>query len=88
MVALTLSVTFDLYDPNFGSSTTNLKDLKIADASSPFAGWTVEQLLLEANKVLGGMSSTYSASQLNDAVAKVNENFVDGTFVGTFLTCP
>lgn len=88
VVALTLSVTFDLYDLNFGTSLTNLKDLKIADPSSPFVGWTVQQLLVEANKVLGGQSSSYTASQLNDAVSKVNENFVDGTFVGTFLTCP
>jgi hypothetical protein len=86
VVALTLSVNFDLADPNFGASNVNLKDLKVI--SGPFAGKTVAQVLAEANKVLGGSASTYTAAQVNEAVSAINENFVDGTQVGDYLAQP
>jgi len=86
VVALSLSVGFDLYDPNFGASSTNLKDLVVA--SGTFAGITVEQVLAEANTIIGGGWSSYSASQINDAVSAINENFVDGTAVGSYLVNP
>ena len=86
VVALTLSVTFDSYDPNFGSSSYNLKDLIIQ--SGTFQGWTVQQLLDEANQALGGCSSSYSRSSLNDAVDNVNNSYVDGNASGSFLGCP
>lgn len=80
VVALSLSAGFDLYDADFGASSVNLKDLVFA--TGPFAGKTVEYLLAEANRVLGGGAiGSYSISVLNDAVASVNENFVDGTTV-------
>jgi hypothetical protein len=86
VVALTLSVTFDVIDPNFSSASTNLRDLIIA--TGPFAGWTVSQVLAEANKKLGGCSSPYSFSQLNDAVTRINENFDNGATDNHFLVCP
>lgn len=52
-----------------------------------FAGWTVMQLLNEVNQILGGCNSNYTFSQLNTAVTSVNENFDNGTIVGSFLTC-
>lgn len=51
------------------------------------AGWTVMQLLNEVNQKLGGCNSNYTFSQLNTAVTSVNENFDNGTIVGSFLTC-
>ena len=86
IVALTLSVTFDQCDPNFGSSNTALGDLVIA--SGTFQGWTVSQLLTEANAVYGGCPSAYSAAQINSALSSINQNFVDGTMAGNFLDCP
>lgn len=80
VVALSLSVGFDLYDPDFGASSVNLKDLVFA--SGVFEGQTVEYLLEEANRVLGGgVIGGYSIGELNDAVASINENFVDGQIV-------
>lgn len=86
VIAATLSVVFDQYDPNFSASTTRLADLVVA--SGTFAGWTVQQLLNEANKKLGGCTSPYSFSQLNTALTNVNENFVGGTVAGNYLICP
>ena len=85
-VALTLSVGFDYCDPNFGASLNNLADLTVA--VGPFAGWTVADVLTEANLVLGGCASNYSASELNEALTGINENFVNGTVVGSYLNCP
>lgn len=77
-VALTLNVYFDYYDPGFSVSTTNLKDLVVADATSTCYGMTVERVLFEANQVLAGMPTQFTAREINDCVAAINENFVDG----------
>ncbi len=76
ILALTLSVGFDRANPDFGKSPALLGNQKITTGT--FKGWTVQQLLAEANRVLGGMSSAYSPSVLNDAISKCNEAFVDG----------
>ena len=75
LVALTLSVGFDLNDADFGTGGL------LADAvlnNGTFEGWMVQQLLDEANQFIGGCGSTYTAQQLGGALAMVNENFVDG----------
>ncbi len=84
LVALTLSVGFDNNDPDFGSG-----DL-LANAvinNGTFNGWTVQELLDEANNFIGGCPSSYTASQLNSALTMVNENFVDGTTNNGNLDC-
>lgn len=86
LVALTLSVGFDGYDANFGSSASSLGSQIIN--SGTFAGWSVQDLLDEANKKLGGCASAYSASQLNNALSSINQNYVDGTTDNGFLSCP
>lgn len=86
VTALSLSVGFDNYDSNFGTSSANLKDLVIL--SGTFAGWTVQQLLDEANQTIGGCASNYSFSALNNAVSSVNQNYVGGNTTGSFLGCP
>lgn len=86
VVALSLSVGFDAYDANFGSSSSGL-GAQIINAGT-FAGWSVQQLLTEANRVLGGCASIYSASTINNAVSSINENYVDGTTNKGFLRCP
>lgn len=95
VLALSLSVGFDLYDANFGGSDKNLKDLILKSGSykcknnddkeetftiaAAFNGWTVGKLLEEANKALGGCPSSYSIGNLNSALDAVNNAFVDGT---------
>lgn len=86
LVTLTLSVQFDLYDSNFSSSSVALRDLVIA--SGPFKGKTIGALLVEANNLLGGCPSAYTATQISDALTSINENFDDGTKNGGFVVCP
>lgn len=86
VTALTLTVGFDNYDPNFGSSSTLLQDLIIN--SGTFQGWTVGQVLQEANNKIGGCGSSYSYSQLNNIISNINQNYVDGNSNGGLLDCP
>jgi len=85
VTALSLSVGFDAADPAFSSSATPLASLVVADPASPCANMTVQQVLDEANLVLAGLPSMLTPSQANDCVSKINENFVDGVFLGPFL---
>jgi|GEM_PF-2404690 len=59
--------------------------------SGPFEGWTVDQIWVLANTVLGGNTSALpygtTISQLSDAVAAINEGFVDGAGGDGYL-CP
>ncbi|MBA3704470.1 MAG: hypothetical protein H0W84_00790 [Bacteroidetes bacterium] len=86
IVALSLSVRFDAYDPAFGGSSVALGDLIIV--SGTFAGMSVNAVLAEANKVLGGCISIYTLSDMVEVISSINQNFVDGTINGGFLQCP
>ncbi len=81
IVALTLSVNFDLNDPNFSFGTGLLGDLVFSDMTG-FEGMTVAEVLAEANKVLAGLSSGYSIKDLHGIISDVNESFVDGYVSG------
>ena len=85
IVALTLSLQFDLCDPAFGQSDTWLGDLVVCTEGSPFFGWTVSDVLEEANQALGGCSSSFTLAELNAALAAINGTFVPGQPVGSFL---
>jgi uncharacterized repeat protein (TIGR01451 family) len=86
VLALTISVKLDSAIDDFGSSEKNLGHLLIKEGT--FQGWTVAEVLAEANKILGGCKSEYSPSQINDIIGKINENFVDGKTNKGFLSCP
>jgi len=86
IVALTLSVGFDMADPSFGEADIHLGDMIIG--SGAFEGWTVSDFLAEANIVLGGGSSNYSVQQVLETAAAINENYVDGKTDKGFLDCP
>ena len=86
VVALSLSVGFDDYDPGFGQEGIGRGDMKIG--SGAFAGWTVRNFLAEANKVLGGCDATYTPQQIEDTIDKINKNYDDGTVNLGFLVCP
>ncbi len=75
VVALALSIGFDKNDPDFGDAEGNLGDLVIDGGG--FDGWTVAQVLEEANKVLGG-GGDHSPSEMTDILSMINEYFVDG----------
>jgi hypothetical protein len=86
LVALSLSVRFDMMDPNFGAAGTNLGDMIIG--SGAFANWTVFNFLTEANKVIGGTSTAYTVQQVLSTATAINENYVDGKMNGGYLNCP
>lgn len=83
VVALKLSVTFDAHDPDFGEANSALADAVVT--TGDFAGWTVAQVLAEAEKVLGGCESEYEPSELTEVLEKINEAFTDGTTDSGFL---
>jgi hypothetical protein len=86
VLALTLSVGFDLYDEEFGASTTLLGDATIADMASPFYGMTVQAVLTLGQEYLStGYADGYLVSQLNEAISKINESYVDGFKVTDFI---
>lgn len=85
VVALTLNVGFDLCDPAFAESSTNLADLEVIDTNSECYGMTVQEVLDLANAILGGCSNALTPSQINDCVSKINENYVDGDTDNGFL---
>ena len=77
MVALKLSVGFDNYDKEFGKADGYLKFLIIADGFG-FDGMDIKEIIKEADILLGGGKSSYSPSQMNEILTKINEYFVDG----------
>jgi len=86
VVALGLSLGFDAADGDFGSAASELGGLALVDG--PYAGWTVNEVYAHANDVVGGCAATDEASDVNDAVASINENFVDGSDDTGALECP
>jgi len=86
VVALTLNLRFDEVNPSFSSSSTWLGNLIVI--SGTFTGWTVSQVLAEANNVLGGVASSYSADQMNEIVDAINNNYDNGTVNLGLLGCP
>jgi len=84
VVALTLSVGFDLADASFSSADVQLKDALITNGT--FAGKSVAFVLTQANLALGGCTSQYSVDQLNSIVTAINESYETGK-TGDLLTC-
>jgi hypothetical protein len=85
-LALALNIMFDMADSSFGNSPMHLKDLCVA--YGPFAGWTVQQVFDEANRILGGCNSNYNIYVITYVVGRINMNFENGNQVGNYLkTC-
>jgi hypothetical protein len=85
LLALTLSVGFDVNDPNFSASSTGLGSLTIA--SGTFAGMTIADFLQLGNNILGGCSSQYTPSQVNEAAEALNLNFHEGNTDNGYVNC-
>ena len=86
IVALTLSIYFDHYLPDFGGADYLLCDLVVC--SGVFKGESVSRVLQVANDVIGGCSTAYTIDQIYTVISNINENFVDGEVDNGFLCCP
>ncbi|MFM8431397.1 MAG: T9SS type A sorting domain-containing protein, partial [Bacteroidota bacterium] len=91
LVAATLNVNMDSAIVNFAPATGTLGNLVIA--SGLFGGWTINQLIAEANRAIGGCGSVYGFSDLNIALDLFNNNYNNGEFFSTtvnrcYLSCP
>ncbi|MFM7309237.1 MAG: hypothetical protein ACKOZY_01400, partial [Flavobacteriales bacterium] len=85
LLAATLNVGFDAYDANFAGSSIALGDMEFV--SGTFQGMTVNAVLAIANDVIGGCSTAYSASTVNNALTLINENFDNGNQDNGNLDC-
>lgn len=88
VVTLTLNVKFDQFDPSFGASPILLKDLIVNDNTSACYNMTVQQVLDAANLTLSNTGMAMAPAIINDCVDKINNNFDNGTVVGTYLRLP
>ena len=87
-VALTLSVGFDDYDPDFGPTDYRLGDMVIVKEDSACYMMTVDDVLAIGNCVLSGSDGCgFTASEINDCLATINQAFVDGNTI-TGDVCP
>ncbi len=86
LIALKLSIRFDEVNASFSPSVALLKNMRIA--SGTFSGWTVQQLVDQADSEIGGCSSTYGLNALNAAMLNINLNYYQGSNGNGFLTCP
>lgn len=85
VVALKLNVAFNDAG-KIGSGSFKLGNLVVN--AGPLAGKTVYEVLELANIALGGGTTPYTISQLNEAVTAINENFDEGKVNKKFLRCP
>lgn len=85
LVTATISVGMDSYYAGFAPSTNLLANTTIN--SGPFSGISVQQLLSMANEFIGGCGGSYTASQFNEALSAINENFDNGNTDNGFLSC-
>ncbi len=86
LVTLMLNVGFDAYDEGFSVGDADLGNQVIA--SGQFSGWTVNDLVAEANDAIGGCGSSYGYSKLNNIISAINENYDDGKRDKGVLDCP
>jgi hypothetical protein len=84
LVAATISVAMDQTFADFGESDMPLANLILQ--SGDFEGYSVSELLLLANSLIGGCQAG-DASAMNAALSSINENFVDGAQDNGFLSC-
>ncbi len=86
LCALSLTIAFDERLQDFCPSEEKLKNLEISQGA--FKGWTIAEVFNEANTVLGGCTSNYSAFQMAEVLAGINQNFQGGGIDKGFLVCP
>jgi hypothetical protein len=83
---------FSKAEGKLANLVVNISDADIAlypewKSLQVFNGKTVVEILNIAQKVLGGTSTEYTPSQMNEVVTAINENFDNGTIDKGFLGC-
>jgi hypothetical protein len=86
LIALKLSIRFDELNAGFSPASSQLKNMVIA--SGAFSGWTVQQLVNQADQAIGGCSSAYGINTLNAALMTINLNYFQGSSGNGYLVCP
>jgi hypothetical protein len=85
LIALTLSVGFDYYNPDFAPPEYNLGELEVV--SGVFQGKTINYVLAEGNNVFGGGASVYTMASMVYILTALNENFDGGTVNNGVVNC-
>jgi hypothetical protein len=90
LVAAKLNVGFDSASVSFAPATGSVGDLIMV--GGPFDGWTVREIIAEADRAIGGCGSSYTLTQLNLALTRFNENY-NPTTLNTavnncYFSCP
>lgn len=86
LVAAKLSMRFDELNAAFSPAAVLLKNMVIT--SGTFAGWTVQQVVDEADRKIGGCGGLYTRSALSTALAAINDGYAGGTTSSGYLSCP
>lgn len=87
LVTAILNVGFDSASAAFAPATGQLGNLIVATGA--LRGYTVREVIAEANRKIGGCASVFTFSQLNNALTKINENYDNGGSTNKcFLSCP
>jgi hypothetical protein len=86
LVAAKLSVRFDELNVAFSPASALLKNMVVA--SGTFAGWTVQEVIDEADRKIGGCGGLYTRSSLSSALAAINTGYAGGTTASGYLSCP
>ena len=86
LLALKMTLAYDKEFPTFSQAPMQLAGLEVADGA--FKGWSVTELSMEAETILGGCASNYSPQQISQVIIEVNASFSQKGVRGTYLTCP
>ncbi len=86
LCALAVTIALDERVPDFCPSEEKIISLEVSQGA--FKGWTIAEVFNEANTVLGGCTSNYSAFQMVEVLANINQNFKKDQADGGFLLCP
>lgn len=84
VIALKLNISFDEKIESYSASNIDLADMIISEGN--LIGITVVEILEESNKVLAGVDSRFGIIELNEALTKINENYLNGDITGNYLT--
>lgn len=86
LLSLQAVIRLDELLPAFTPGSQPLPHLQVGIGA--FEGWTVQEILLEGNSVLGGCTSNYTPDQIQEVVHEINICFAAGSSNSTFLRCP
>lgn len=86
LVTAVLNVRFDAEDPNFGAADYPFGYMLVRQG--PFGGMKVTDVIVEANKFIGGCPTQYTKAQLNTALEQINLSFLNGVRQNDYLVCP